>query len=506
MKKTFLPLISATLLTLTACNQPVIPNKGNTPQPNTSQTLSTYWNGEDPAGPWCSTQAQSLNAQSVPATLPEVLPAERALQGLRAPQRLSGQQLNSAQDWMVLLDTSRDLDTVRHELQDARLHSTWNDAHWSAVRASQADVQRLLDRGTVQYAEPALTFSPGAQSEVQYATDELTSSEKAYYPLTKQTEAQQRLRPGCRPVVVAVIDSGLITPEKERFNLVHPRAWFNAVTGTQGNADIPVGISNDDAHHGSAVAHIIFSVSGDGLKSNSLSMNNIKVLPITAMRAVTPAPDAQGNVGDPYGTFTTPDVIKSIYYAVGQPVETSPGVTVTNPFPAQVLNLSLGAPNYSAASQEYFTTRVMSVVNQANAVLLAATGNQGAAKVHNLAALPGTFGIGAIDLEGKEASFTNRGEGLDILAPGQRVFARVGGVEQSWSGTSMATPWASAVMASLIYKEQHTKGEGFWKSAAPLEPQIRTCLTNSALPATSSISSPAVGVLNADGLLSCQLR
>ncbi len=111
---------------------------------------------------------------------------------------------------------------------------------------------------------------------------------------------------------------------------------------------------------------------------------------------------------------------------------------------ADVISMSLGGPSS--------TTELEAAVNYAldnGVVLVAATGNDGADSPSYPAAYPGVLKVGAIDIDNNIASFSNRGE--DVFAPGVDVLSTLPGNDYaSWSGTSMATPHVSGVVALAI--------------------------------------------------------
>jgi len=111
---------------------------------------------------------------------------------------------------------------------------------------------------------------------------------------------------------------------------------------------------------------------------------------------------------------------------------------------ADVISMSLGGPSS--------TTELANAVQYAldnGVVLVAATGNDGASSPSYPAAYPGVLKVGAIDSNNNIASFSNRGE--DVFAPGVDVLSTLPGNDYaSWSGTSMATPHVSGVVALAI--------------------------------------------------------
>ena len=112
-----------------------------------------------------------------------------------------------------------------------------------------------------------------------------------------------------------------------------------------------------------------------------------------------------------------------------------------------IINLSLGGP--------YDDPQTRAAVNYAKdkgCIVVIATGNENA----NAVGFPAQhgLGIGAVDRGRKLAWFSNRGKHVDLVGFGVDILAGVpGGRYQAMSGTSMATPWISGVLANRLSAE-----------------------------------------------------
>ena len=138
---------------------------------------------------------------------------------------------------------------------------------------------------------------------------------------------------------------------------------------------------------------------------------------------------------DGNGAGNTRDLAEAIRYAVDNG--------------ADIVNLSL--------SGAYSTTVETAVAYARNhgVLVIAAAGNDGASQPGAPASLSNRYSnvisVGAVDGDGELASFSNReGNAVQISAPGVRLLsANLGGYSRM-SGTSMATPLASAVAALTL--------------------------------------------------------
>jgi subtilisin family serine protease len=164
---------------------------------------------------------------------------------------------------------------------------------------------------------------------------------------------------------------------------------------------------------------------------------------------------------------------------------------------ADLLSLSFGSPRPGGRMEQALRRAV-----EAGKFVLCAAGNDGRANSVNYPAKwPFTIAVGAVDRQGRLARFSSQGEELDVCAPGEDVLsAWPGGGYAKLSGTSMATPFVSGVVALMLAKHRRDGG------GTPLTnvDQLREHLARTATDAGPTGHDPhyGFGLINPAGLLS----
>lgn len=109
---------------------------------------------------------------------------------------------------------------------------------------------------------------------------------------------------------------------------------------------------------------------------------------------------------------------------------------------AQIVNISMGSYDDSLALRQ-----AVAYAAQNNVFIVAAAGNDGYTELAYPAAIPSVISAGAVDAQGKQASFSNSGNNLDFAAYGVSL-------PTAWDTDKMAsvsgTSQASAVVAGVI--------------------------------------------------------
>lgn len=243
---------------------------------------------------------------------------------------------------------------------------------------------------------------------------------------------------GDSSVVVAVIDTGVDYTHED----LKDDIWVNTkeIPGNgiddDGNGciddvygvDLETGRDSgmDDNGHGTHVAGII-AASNNHIGVVGLAYN-VKLMPIKA--------------GMASGFFNQSQIAKGILYAYNNG--------------ADVINMSFGGSASTIAVQDALETAYT------RCVLVAAAGNDGApnegllARPTYPAALSYVMGVMSVDIRGVESGFTNydvkkyNSVEYEVYAPGSQILSTIPGNRYAtWSGTSMAAPYVSAMAALL---------------------------------------------------------
>lgn len=224
-------------------------------------------------------------------------------------------------------------------------------------------------------------------------------------------------------VVVAVVDTG-VAPS-------HPDLKGRVLAGKD-FVDRNTSAADENGH-GTHVAGIIAANAGNKIGSAGLAYE-AKILPVRVL--------------DDTGSGDNAGVAEGIIWAANKG--------------ANVINLSLSAnrsDNAIKAAVAYAQSR--------NAVVVAAAGNEGCALLFGApkaypAIYPGVLGVGAIASDRTIASYSSCGTWVDVVAPGTGIISTMiasphrdlgctrGKLYCKISGTSMATPYASAAAALEI--------------------------------------------------------
>lgn len=130
---------------------------------------------------------------------------------------------------------------------------------------------------------------------------------------------------------------------------------------------------------------------------------------------------------------------------------------------AKIINLSLGSEGPSP-----YLAEVIRMGQAQDVIFIAAAGNRPTTTPTYPAADPKVVAVTASDRTGNLASYANRGDFVDVIAPGSTIF-QFNGQRYLSSGTSVATAYVSGLAASMA--------DPCNKSYAAVESQIRKDLS-----------------------------
>ena len=146
--------------------------------------------------------------------------------------------------------------------------------------------------------------------------------------------------------------------------------------------------------HGTHVMGTIAALMNNGLYGTGIAPN-VRLLPVRVL----------GKCGG-----YTSDIVDGMRWAAGLDV---PGVA-RNPYPARIINLSLGASGTCSAAFQ----SAINDVNAAGAIVVVATGNGGYDSVNQPANCNGALAVTSHTIDGDNADYANIGAQTAISAPG----------------------------------------------------------------------------------------
>jgi subtilisin family serine protease len=176
----------------------------------------------------------------------------------------------------------------------------------------------------------------------------------------------------------------------------------------------------DPNGHGTHLAGIVAATAGNGRGGSGIAPG-VRILPVRVL-------DAQG---------------------AGYSSHVAAGIVWATDNGAAVINLSLGGPIASGAQQE----AIAYAVSRGVLVVGAAGNNHGTGGV-DVAQYPAAFAdvlaVAAVTPESQPATFSTRGDYVDLAAPGTMITSTYPGDRYaSFSGTSMAAPFVAGAAALL---------------------------------------------------------
>jgi len=289
----------------------------------------------------------------------------------------------------------------------------------------------------IKYAEPNYyVYSQSIPNDERY--DEFDSNNNRsiiqWGSIAANLEAAWDEQKYSNSVTVAVLDSGII-PDHEDFSDDRLVSGANLVGDSGGNTDPRNYTANTDIRdrtteadggsHGTHVAGIIGALTNNTTGVAGVSWG-INLMPVKVL--------------DDTQSGTTFDVAEGIYYAVDND--------------ADVLNMSLGA-DLDSNNLPTHLTEAVEFADSRDKILIGASGNNGSSSVLYPAAYPEVIAVGAVDINNQQASYSNYGSNLDVVAPGGDFDVDTG-ILSTWGYFENGT----------FYTNEYTEMEGTSMSAA----------------------------------------
>ena len=310
---------------------------------------------------------------------------------------------------------------VRHPVQ-ARAHR-----HLSSARPAKH----------VSAGGPRTTVSPAPQPTTVVPTDPAWSQEWGLSLIG--APAAWHLSSGSRPVVVAVIDSGVDPSQPDLSGALVPGADF-----ADGNSD-----TSDQFGHGTMVAGVIAARPNNGVGGAGICWT-CEVMPIKVLGA-----DGGG---------TAASIADGIRFAADH------GANVIS------MSFVLSGPDGGVES-------ALAYAHERGVLLIAAAGNSGGDTQTYPAAYPGVVSVAAVDQSGVLFPWSTHGSWVTLAAPGCSYTTARDSAFVTFCGTSAAAPLVAGLAGLAL-----SAGGG---SAA----QVEAALEQTAVPLPGSVGSGRVDAL-----------
>jgi len=277
----------------------------------------------------------------------------------------------------------------------------------------------------VEYAEPEFQLSANLFTPNDTYYSQQWNLKTINVPQAWEYDQDSNPYGGNSQIIVAILDTGISYENYGPYQKAPDLVNTNFVAGYDFvNQDSH---PNDDNGHGTNMAEIIAASTNNAYGIAGIAFN-VSLMPIKVM-------DSSGR-----GSIT--NVALGIEWAVDHG--------------ADIINMSIGT-----GEEEFYSETLYSAIKYANSkgvIMVGSTGNDSLDRIYYPAAYPEVIAVGATDSDNTLSSFSNYGQGIDLVAPGRGILAEycVNGSYcsnheiVSASGTSQAVPHVSAAAALLL--------------------------------------------------------
>jgi len=251
-----------------------------------------------------------------------------------------------------------------------------------------------------------------------------------------QAEAAWDITTGSASVVIAIVDDAVLLSHEDLAPVIwvnpgeipgngiddEPNGYIDDINGWDAadndNDPNPVNPTNSYFTHGTHCAGLAAAATDNNVGIASVSYN-VKLM------AVKTAFTGWGSV---------PAAYLGVQYAMAAN--------------ADIISMSWGGTGFSQTYQNIFNT-----AHNQGIVLIAAAGNDNTDILAYPASYNHIISVGATNSSDQKAWFSNYGDSIDVMAPGQAIWSTLAGSNSSYdylNGTSMACPLVSSLAALML--------------------------------------------------------